>query len=93
MQEQYKSFSRIHRQYVYSKSVLRSGWAHSPHGISAIPQGGLAVSCWACPHDGINLPSNWKDAPADSRYEFYSKIVIELNVPNLQISLYAHCCR
>ncbi|KAJ7104597.1 hypothetical protein C8R44DRAFT_887052 [Mycena epipterygia] len=39
--------------------------------------GGLAVLCWACPHDGKNLPDGWRDV--DARYRFLYMLLLALD--------------
>jgi hypothetical protein len=60
-QDRYKAFSRIARQYAFLLRAKRSGRGHAADGVDATPPGGLAVLCWACPHDGKNLPDGWRD--------------------------------
>lgn len=46
----------------------RAGRAHDPAGIDGTLPGGLSIPCRACPHPNINLPSTWKQEPAETRY-------------------------
>lgn len=47
------------RQYTFLKRLKQSGRGHDPAGVAATAPGGCAVLCWACPHEGVNIPSNW----------------------------------
>lgn len=49
------------RQWALLKRYKRAGRGHDPDGVQATKGGGCAVLCWACPHDGINLPDGWRD--------------------------------
>jgi len=41
---------------------------HDESGVEGTQEGECAVLCPACPHDGINLPPNWKDLPENMKY-------------------------
>ena len=49
------------------KLIIRGGRAHDPTGVSGTQLGELAVVCPACPIDGVNLPSDWKEAPKEKQ--------------------------
>ncbi|KAJ7854415.1 hypothetical protein B0H14DRAFT_3650472 [Mycena olivaceomarginata] len=57
----YKEFIRMSRQWAFLKRIKRAGRAHDPLGLSATVLRECAVRCWACPHDGRNLPMDWRD--------------------------------
>jgi hypothetical protein len=48
------------RQYAFLQRLRRAGRGHDPGGIAATKAGELTVVCWPCPHDGRNLPSDWR---------------------------------
>jgi hypothetical protein len=50
--------------------LKRAGRGHDPAGVAATEQGSLVVECPACPHDGRNLPENWKWLPTIIAYVF-----------------------
>ncbi|KAJ7050920.1 hypothetical protein C8F01DRAFT_1237590, partial [Mycena amicta] len=58
--DRYKAFFRMHRQHAYLMRGKRAGRAHESGGLEGTCAGGLAVSCWACPQPGRNLPEGWK---------------------------------
>jgi hypothetical protein len=64
------------RQWTFLKRLKRTGRGHDPAGVAATREGECAVLCWACPHDGINLPSNWRDV--DDRYKYGSVLMSSL---------------
>jgi hypothetical protein len=68
VQDRYKTFSRMQRQWAFLQRMKRAGRAHSPSGIGGTSDGQAAVLCWACPHDGINLPEGWQDRPDSEQY-------------------------
>lgn len=47
------------RQWSFLKRVEHAGRAHEM--TTASKPGQYAILCWACPHDGINLPDNWRN--------------------------------
>jgi hypothetical protein len=55
------------RQYSHLLRAKRAGHAHEKDGLRRTSPGGLAVACWACPHDGRNLPEGWKDVDPEFR--------------------------
>jgi hypothetical protein len=60
-QHRYKEFIRMSRQWAFLKRIKRAGRAHDPLGLAATVLRECAVRCWACPHDGRNLPMDWRD--------------------------------
>jgi hypothetical protein len=54
---------RIVREWRHIRLLKRMGRGHSPTGVHGTKEGECAVLCPACPHPGINLPSNWRTAP------------------------------
>jgi hypothetical protein len=54
---------RIVREWRHIRLLKRMGRGHSPTGVSGTKEGECAVMCPACPHPGINMPSNWQTAP------------------------------
>ncbi|KAH7904941.1 hypothetical protein BJ138DRAFT_1118936 [Hygrophoropsis aurantiaca] len=75
--DRYKGFSRIFRQWAFLKETKRAGRAHDCTGPSGTKRGECAVLCWACPHDGINLPSNWRDV--DPKYMFLYSLILAMD--------------
>ena len=55
LQTKYNELSLVFRIYVYLRQLRRGGVTHTVGGLSAIPQGGLAVECPACPQPGRSL--------------------------------------
>jgi hypothetical protein len=60
------------RQWRHLKMAKRSGRGHDPGGISKTPPGGFAILCRACPEPAINLPSDWRSAPAERAWLYAS---------------------
>lgn len=67
IQDRYKAFSCIARQYAYMLRAKCAGRAHDPGGLGSTKPGELAVLCWACPHDSKNLPEGWRDVEPQYR--------------------------
>jgi hypothetical protein len=67
VQDRYKSFGRMTRQYAFLKRMKRAGRGHDPAGVGNTKNGECAVMCWACPHDNINLPEGWRDVAPEWR--------------------------
>lgn len=68
IQDVEKSVRRIFRQFAFLKRLKRSGRGHDPAGVNATAPGETAVLCWACPHDGMNLPAGWRDVDKKFAY-------------------------
>ncbi|KAJ7048214.1 hypothetical protein C8F01DRAFT_1268135 [Mycena amicta] len=56
-----RQFQRMSRQWSCLSRAKRTARGHDPLGVAATLLGACAVLCWACPHDGKNLPTNWRD--------------------------------
>ncbi|KAJ7333272.1 hypothetical protein DFH08DRAFT_939910 [Mycena albidolilacea] len=59
--DRYKQIQRMARQWAFLKRLKHSRRGHDPAGVDNTKLGECAVSCWACPHDGRNLPEKWWD--------------------------------
>ncbi|KAJ7502414.1 hypothetical protein B0H11DRAFT_1712352 [Mycena galericulata] len=70
-------FARMSRQYAFLQRVRRAGRGHDPAGVNATKLGELTVMCWACPHDGRNLPEDWRDI--DPKYRFLFMLILALD--------------
>lgn len=66
--DRYKAFGRMTRQWAYLMRLRRAGVGHLPGGVSQAPPGSVAVECWACPREGINIPADWHHDPKN-RYD------------------------
>lgn len=78
-QDRYKAFGRMFRQWAFLKRLKRSGRAHDPNGLEATKQGECAVLCWACPHEGINLPPRWQEVDSRWKYLYYLILAMDAN--------------
>jgi hypothetical protein len=67
LQDRYKAFARMARQFSFLLMVIRAGLLHTVDGLRNAAPGSLAVLCWACPADGKNLPEGWRDV--DPKYK------------------------
>ncbi|KAJ7496076.1 hypothetical protein B0H11DRAFT_1716264 [Mycena galericulata] len=70
-------FARMARQYAFLQRVRRAGRGHDPAGVDATKLGELAVMCWACPHEGRNLPEDWREV--DPKYRFLFMLILALD--------------
>ncbi|KAL0069538.1 hypothetical protein AAF712_003196 [Marasmius tenuissimus] len=61
-------FMLMLRQWRHIKTAKRIGRGHDPEGVAGTTLGSATVPCRSCPHPGINLPVDWKSAPADKRF-------------------------
>ncbi|KAJ7810040.1 hypothetical protein B0H13DRAFT_1667753, partial [Mycena leptocephala] len=75
--DRYKAFSRMARQYAFLQRARRAGRAHDPAGLDATKPGELSVICWACPYEGRNLPSDWRDV--DPKYKFLYMLIVAVD--------------
>jgi hypothetical protein len=72
LQKRYDEFLMVMRWWRHIKMLKRAGRGHDPDGVDATKPGSLAVECPACPHDGRNLPDNWRLAPTAIAYVFFA---------------------
>ncbi|KAJ7050839.1 hypothetical protein C8F01DRAFT_1177269, partial [Mycena amicta] len=77
--DRYKAFFRMHRQHAYLMRGKRAGRAHESGGLEGTCAGGLAVSCWACPQPGRNLPEGWKHVARSHEYLYKLMISVDAN--------------
>ncbi|KAJ7468418.1 hypothetical protein B0H11DRAFT_2238884 [Mycena galericulata] len=75
--DRYKQFQRMARQWAFLKRMKRAGRVHDPAGVDETKLGECAVQCWACPQDGKNLPSNWRDV--DPKYKFLYMLLLAVD--------------
>lgn len=57
--------SRCVRQWRHLKDIKRGAAGHALAAVDDLGDGALAIECPACPHPGLNLPPDWKNAPKD----------------------------
>ncbi|KAK7678294.1 hypothetical protein QCA50_018642 [Cerrena zonata] len=62
----YRELLVISREWRNLKARQRAGYAYS--STDAIPAGGLALFCPACPQPGVNLPDDWQSDPDRKKY-------------------------
>ncbi|KAJ7184066.1 hypothetical protein C8R46DRAFT_1208297 [Mycena filopes] len=77
MPDRYRAFSRISRQWGFIQRARRAGRAHDAAKLEATKLGEMMVICWACPHDGRNLPPDWRDI--DLKYRFLYMLILALD--------------
>ncbi|KAJ6513594.1 hypothetical protein C8R47DRAFT_1286276 [Mycena vitilis] len=75
----YKQLQRMGRQWAFIKRTRRAGRGHDPAGVDKTALGECAVTCWACPHDGRNLPENWRDVDPKYRFLFMLLLAVDAN--------------
>ncbi|KAJ7138908.1 hypothetical protein C8R46DRAFT_1234147 [Mycena filopes] len=75
----YKQFQRMARQWAFVKRLRRVGRGHDPSGVFATKLGETAVRCWPCPHDGRNLPEDWREVDAKYRFLYMLIIAVDAN--------------
>ncbi len=67
--DRYKAFGHMSRQWAYLKCLRRVGVGHL-EGLETAKEGSVAVQCWACPHEGVNLPLEWANVAEEDQYVF-----------------------
>ncbi|KAJ7893230.1 hypothetical protein B0H13DRAFT_1625288 [Mycena leptocephala] len=77
VRDRYKACGRMTRQYGFLLRAKRKGRRHETDGLRKTAPGGLAELCWACPHDGKNLPEGWRDV--DPQYRFLYALLLALD--------------
>ncbi|KAJ7184054.1 hypothetical protein C8R46DRAFT_883697 [Mycena filopes] len=78
IQDRYRAFSRMARQWAFIQRVRRAGRAHDAAMLDATTLGELMVICWVCPYDGRNLPPDWRDV--DVKYRFLYMLILALDI-------------
>ncbi|KAK0449370.1 hypothetical protein EV421DRAFT_1900062 [Armillaria borealis] len=66
--DRYKAFGRMSQQWAYLKRLKRAGVGHLKGGLTTAELGSVAIQCWVCPRDGVNLPSRWRDTTPSLQY-------------------------
>lgn len=64
--DRYKVFRRMSRQWAYLKRLRRAGVGHL-EGFENTKEGSMAMQCWACPWEGVNLPPDWANVPKEDQ--------------------------
>ncbi|KAJ7215649.1 hypothetical protein C8J57DRAFT_1199378 [Mycena rebaudengoi] len=72
-----RPLQRMTRQWAFLMRLKRAGCGHDPAGVDATRLGQCAVNCWACPHDGKNLPPDWRTV--DPKYQFLYMLLIAID--------------
>ncbi|KAK6967159.1 hypothetical protein R3P38DRAFT_3244632 [Favolaschia claudopus] len=77
--DRYKSFGLMSRQYAFLQRLMRSGRGHDARGVDGTKAGECAVLCWACPHDGMNLPDGWREVAPEYQFLFILIVAMDAN--------------
>jgi len=64
----YRALFHMSMQWRHLKLLKWGGRGHDPAGVAATGAGELAVLCPSCPWPGVNLPDNWEQEPAETKY-------------------------
>ena len=64
----YRPLLRMILQWRHLKLLKRGGRGHDITGAAGTKEGELAMLCPSCPHPGVNLPDDWRNAPPDQRF-------------------------
>ncbi|KJA25187.1 hypothetical protein HYPSUDRAFT_135353 [Hypholoma sublateritium FD-334 SS-4] len=75
----YRPTMRCLNQWRHLKALKRGGRGHDTTGAAGTSDGELALLCPTCPHPGINLPTNWADAPKEKQFLYMSLICMDAN--------------
>ncbi|KAK6980521.1 CxC2 domain-containing protein [Favolaschia claudopus] len=75
--DRYKQFHRMARQWAFLWRLLRAGRGHDKLGVEATRLGECSVTCWACPHDGRNLPEGWREV--DPKFQFLYMLLLAVD--------------
>ncbi|KAJ7076953.1 hypothetical protein C8R43DRAFT_966146 [Mycena crocata] len=78
-QDRYKAFMRMSRMYAFLQRIRRAGRGHDPAGLEATQLGEILPRCYACPHDGKNIPTNWRDVDPKWRFLYMLLIAVDAN--------------
>ncbi|KAJ6462537.1 hypothetical protein C8R45DRAFT_1064445 [Mycena sanguinolenta] len=75
--DRYKQFQRMARQWAFLMRLKRAGRGHDPLGAENTALGECAIPCWACPHDGRNLPEGWREL--HPKYQFLYRVLLAVD--------------
>ncbi|KAJ7657038.1 hypothetical protein B0H17DRAFT_955804 [Mycena rosella] len=75
--DRYKQFQRMARQWAFLWRLIRAWVGHDPAGVESAKLGVCAVNCWGCPHDGRNLPPDWRNV--DPQYQFLYMLMLAVD--------------
>ncbi|KAJ7266199.1 hypothetical protein C8J57DRAFT_1229595 [Mycena rebaudengoi] len=75
----YTQFQRMAHQWAFSKRAKHQGRGLAPSGVVGTQIRELAVDCWACPHDGRNLPEGWHDVEPKFKFLFMLLLALDTN--------------
>ncbi|KAK0421951.1 hypothetical protein EV421DRAFT_1914722 [Armillaria borealis] len=67
------------RQRAYLKRLKRVGISHLKEGLDSVEPGSVAIQCWACPREGVNLPPEWTDVADEKQYLYQLFIGLDAN--------------
>ncbi|KAF8995279.1 hypothetical protein BDZ89DRAFT_925224, partial [Hymenopellis radicata] len=76
--DRYKAFGRMTRQWAFLLRLRRAGVGHLIGGWTTAKEGSVAVQCWACPREHVNIPEGWRDNPA-MRYLYRLIVSMDAN--------------
>ncbi|KAK7434020.1 hypothetical protein VKT23_020419 [Stygiomarasmius scandens] len=77
--DRYRELLRMMRQWRLLKVLKRHGRAHDPSGYKGTKEGECVVRCAACPHPGINLPADWRNAPDQNNWLYTLFLSMDAN--------------
>ncbi|KAL1658241.1 hypothetical protein GGF50DRAFT_67646 [Schizophyllum commune] len=72
-------FHRAFRQYSFLLRGKRLGRGNDRSGLRGTRQGELALRCWACPREGVNLPEGWKTVGENEAYLYRPTLAFDAN--------------
>ncbi|KAH9476140.1 hypothetical protein JR316_0011711 [Psilocybe cubensis] len=87
----YRALMRMVLQWRHLQMLKWAGRGHDERGAAGTLPGELMVKCPSCPHPGINLPDNWRDAPDNMKFLYAVMICLDANfrLKNQMVSNYS----
>uniref|UniRef100_A0A8H8CFY2 CxC2-like cysteine cluster KDZ transposase-associated domain-containing protein n=1 Tax=Psilocybe cubensis TaxID=181762 RepID=A0A8H8CFY2_PSICU len=87
----YRALMRMVLQWRHLQMLKWAGRGHDSRGAVGTLPGELMVKCPSCPHPGINLPNDWKDAPENMKFLYTVMICLDANfrLKNQMVSNYS----
>ena len=76
-QDRYEEFLWMIHEWRNLKMLKRAGWGHDTLWAMGTKECEFTVLCPACPQDGKNLPSGWRDAPEEIQYVLWLQCFIK----------------
>ncbi|KAJ7106120.1 hypothetical protein C8R43DRAFT_963449 [Mycena crocata] len=77
--DRYRAFGCMVRQWAFLNRLMRAGVAQNAGGIADVKARDTAQDCWTCPHDGKNIPVDWREVAPEFRFLYMLILAMDAN--------------